>query len=93
MGRLVTRATSDVDALNEMFTSGVLAIFEDVFALTFIVVIMLQDELAAGAAHAVRDSGILYATHLFREHVRDSYRRQRAATARINSFTQEYVSA
>ena len=41
VGRLVTRLTSDVDALNEMFTSGVLAIFEDVFTLTFIVGIML----------------------------------------------------
>ena len=41
VGRLVTRLTSDVDALNEMFTSGVLAIFEDVFTLAFIVGIML----------------------------------------------------
>ncbi len=41
VGRLVTRVTSDVDALNEMFTSGVLAIFEDVFVLLFIVIIML----------------------------------------------------
>src|SRR5277367_2124333 len=40
VGRLVTRLTSDVDALNEMFTSGVLAIFEDIFTLTFIVGIM-----------------------------------------------------
>src|SRR5438105_2256302 len=42
VGRLVTRLTSDVDALNEMFTSGVLAIFEDVFALAFIVAIMVS---------------------------------------------------
>ena len=41
VGRLVTRVTSDVDALNEMFTSGVLAIFEDVFVLVFIVAIMM----------------------------------------------------
>ena len=42
VGRLVTRVTSDVDALNEMFTSGVLAIFEDIFVLAFIVIIMLR---------------------------------------------------
>ena len=42
VGRLVTRLTSDVDALNEMFTSGVFAIFEDVFVLVLIVVIMLR---------------------------------------------------
>ena len=54
VGRLVTRVTTDVDALNEMFTSGVVAIFEDVFVLAGIVVIMLQDELAAGADHLRR---------------------------------------
>jgi ATP-binding cassette subfamily B protein len=92
VGRLVTRVTSDVDALNEMFTSGVLAIFEDVFALTFIVLIMLRMSWPLALLTLSVIPGILYATKLFREHVRDSYRRQRAATARINSFTQEYVS-
>ena len=92
VGRLVTRVTSDVDALNEMFTSGVLAIFEDVFALTFIVAIMLHMSWPLALLTLSVIPGILYATKLFREHVRDSYRRQRAATARINSFTQEYVS-
>ncbi|HUN85726.1 MAG TPA: ABC transporter ATP-binding protein, partial [Terracidiphilus sp.] len=92
VGRLVTRVTSDVDALNEMFTSGVLAIFEDVFALTFIVYIMLRMSWPLALLTLSVIPGILYATKLFREHVRDSYRRQRAATARINSFTQEYVS-
>jgi ATP-binding cassette, subfamily B, multidrug efflux pump len=92
VGRLVTRVTSDVDALNEMFTSGVLAIFEDVFALTFIIIIMLRMSWPLALLTLAVIPGILYATKLFREHVRDSYRRQRAATARINSFTQEYVS-
>ncbi len=92
VGRLVTRLTSDVDALNEMFTSGVLAIFEDVFVLSFIVAIMVKMSwLLALLALSVIPL-ILYATRLFRIHVRDSYRRQRAATAKINSFTQEYVS-
>ncbi|MDE1162056.1 MAG: ABC transporter ATP-binding protein [Acidobacteriaceae bacterium] len=92
VGRLVTRVTSDVDALNEMFTSGVLAIFEDVFALTFIVVIMLRMSWPLALLTLAVIPGILYATKLFRDHVRESYRRQRAATAKINSFTQEYVS-
>ena len=92
VGRLVTRVTSDVDALNEMFTSGVLAIFEDVFALTFIIVIMLRMSWPLALLTLCVLPGILFATKLFRDHVRDSYRRQRAATARINSFTQEYVS-
>jgi ATP-binding cassette subfamily B protein len=92
VGRLVTRVTSDVDALNEMFTSGVLAIFEDVFTLSYIVAIMLSMSWPLALLTLSVIPGILYATKLFREHVRDSYRRQRTATAKINSFTQEYVS-
>ncbi len=92
VGRLVTRVTSDVDALNEMFTSGVLAIFEDIFTLLYIVAIMLSMSLPLALLTLSVIPGILYATHLFRVHVRNSYRRQRAAVARINAFTQEYVS-
>ena len=92
VGKLVTRVTSDVDALNEMFTSGVLAIFEDVFVLAFIVIIMLRMNWALALLTISVIPAILYVTRIFRKHVRDSYRRQRAATARINSFTQEYVS-
>jgi ATP-binding cassette subfamily B protein len=92
VGRLVTRLTSDVDALNDMFTSGVLAIFEDVFLLSFIVAIMVKMSWLLALLTLSVIPLILYATHLFRRHVRESYRRQRAATAKINSFTQEYVS-
>jgi len=92
VGKLVTRVTSDVDALNEMFTSGVLAIFEDVFVLAFIVIIMLRMNWPLALLAISVIPAILYVTRIFRRHVRDSYRRQRAATAQINSFTQEYVS-
>ena len=92
VGRLVTRVTSDVDALNEMFTSGVLAIFEDVFVLAFIVIIMLRMSWPLALLAISVIPAILYVTRIFRRHVRDSYRRQRHATARINSYTQEYVS-
>ena len=92
VGRLVTRLTSDVDALNEMFTSGVLAIFEDVFTLAFIVAIMLWMSWPLALLTLAVIPAILFVTRIFRAKVRDSYRRQRAATAKINSFTQEYVS-
>jgi ATP-binding cassette subfamily B protein len=92
VGRLVTRVTSDVDALNEMFTSGVLAIFEDIFVLAFIVIIMLQMSWPLALLTISVIPAILYVTGIFRRYVRDSYRRQRSATARINAFTQEYVS-
>ena len=92
VGRLVTRLTSDVDALNEMFTSGVFAIFEDVFVLVLIVVIMLRmNWWLALIAFAVLPL-ILVVTRVFRKHVRDSYRRIRSAIARINASTQEHVS-
>ncbi len=92
VGRLVTRLTSDVDALNEMFTSGVFAIFEDVFVLAFIVIIMLRmNWWLALIAFSVLPF-IFAITRVFRKHVRDSYRRIRTAIARINSYTQEHVS-
>jgi ATP-binding cassette subfamily B protein len=92
VGRLVTRLTSDVDALNEMFTSGVLAIFEDSFTLTFIVAIMVSISWPLALLTLAVIPAILFVTRIFRASVRESYRRQRAATAKINSFTQEYVS-
>jgi ATP-binding cassette, subfamily B, multidrug efflux pump len=81
-----------VDALNEMFTSGVFAIFEDVFVLALIVAIMLRmNWWLALIAFGVLPL-ILLVTRVFRKHVRDSYRRIRSAIARINASTQEHVS-
>jgi ATP-binding cassette subfamily B protein len=92
VGRLVTRVTSDVDALNEMFTSGVLAIFEDIFVLAAIVIIMLRlNWWLALIAFSVLPF-IFLGTMIFRKFVRDSYRRIRTAVARINAFSQEHVS-
>src|ERR1700732_4667366 len=92
VGRLVTRVTTDVDALNEMFTSGVVSIFEDIFVLAGIVGIMLcmNWELAL-ITFAVLPL-IVVATKIFRDKVRDSYRRIRTAIARINAYLQEHVS-
>lgn len=92
VGKLVTRVTSDVDALNEMFTSGVLAIFEDVFVLLFIVLIMLQMSWKLALLTLAVLPAILYVTKVFRKHVRESYRQIRSAIARINSYMQEHVS-
>jgi ATP-binding cassette subfamily B protein len=92
VGRLVTRVTSDVDALNEMFTSGVLEIFGNTISLVFIVVIMLRMNWPVALLTLSTIPLIVLATNLFRKAVRTSYRTQRAATAKINSFTQEYVS-
>jgi len=92
VGRLVTRVTTDVDALNEMFTSGVVSIFEDFFVLIGIIGIMLcmNWKLALITFAVLPFIGI--ATKIFRDKVRDSYRRIRVAIARINSYLQEHVS-
>ena len=92
VGRLVTRVTTDVDALNEMFTAGVVSIFEDVFVLTFILAIMLDMNWKLALLTFTVLPLIVYATKIFRDKVRDSYRRIRTAIARINSFLQEAVS-
>ena len=92
VGRLVTRVTSDVDAINEMFTSGVLAILENVVTLIYIVAIMLWMSWPLALLTLSVIPLIILATNVFRKFVRISYRAQRAATAKINAFTQEYVS-
>jgi ATP-binding cassette subfamily B protein len=92
VGRLVTRLTSDVDAINDMFTGGVLAIVDDFFTLTIMAVVMLAiNWWLALLAFAVLPV-ILIVTRMFRDSVRESYRRVRAAIARINSFTQEHIT-
>jgi len=92
VGRLVTRVTTDVDALNEMFTSGVVSIFEDLFVLVGILGIMLCMNWKLALITFAVLPFIVYATKLFRDKVRDSYRRIRTAIARINSYLQEHVS-
>ena len=92
VGRLVTRLTSDVDAINDMFTGGILAIVDDFFTLSIMAIVMLSiNWWLALLAFSVLPL-ILVVTRLFRISVRESYRRVRAAIARINSFTQEHVS-
>src|SRR5712671_6190243 len=92
VGRLVTRVTTDVDALNEMFTSGVVSIFEDLFVLFGILGVMLCMNWKLALITFAVLPFIVVATKIFRDRVRDSYRRIRVAIARINSYLQEHVS-
>jgi len=92
VGRLVTRVTTDVDALNEMFTAGVVSIFEDIFVLIGILVIMLNMSWRLALVTFAVLPLIFYATSIFRRKVRDSYRRIRIAIARINAYLQEHVT-
>jgi len=92
VGRLVTRVTTDVDALNEMFTAGVVSIFEDVFVLAGIILIMLGINWQLALITFAVLPLIFMGTLVFRKFVRDSYRRIRTAIARINAYLQEHVS-
>ncbi|HET9408009.1 MAG TPA: ABC transporter ATP-binding protein [Candidatus Sulfotelmatobacter sp.] len=92
VGRLVTRVTTDVDALNEMFTSGVVSIFEDIFVLVGIIGVMLCMNWKIGSITLAVLPLIVYSTKIFRDRVRESYRRIRIAIARINAYLQEHVS-
>ena len=92
VGRLVTRVTTDVDALNEMFTSGVVSIFEDLFVLAGILGVMLCMNWKLALITFAVLPFIIVATKIFRDRVRDSYRRIRVAIARINSYLQEHIS-
>ncbi len=92
VGRLMTRVTSDVDALNDLFTSGVVTIFGDVLTLVGIMVVMLwMNWRLALVAFAVLPL-IAVVTQWFRKNVRESYRVVRGWIARINAFLQENIT-
>ena len=92
VGRLMTRVTTDVDALNELFASGVVSVFRDVFMLTGIaIVLFVMDWRLAVVALSVLPL-IAAVTQWFRRHARGSYREVRGWIARINAFLQENVT-
>jgi ATP-binding cassette subfamily B multidrug efflux pump len=92
VGRLMTRVTSDVDVLNDLFTSGVVTIFGDLFTLAGIMGVMLwMNWRLALVAFSVLPL-IFFVTQWFRRNVRDSYRTVRGLIARINAFLQENIT-
>jgi ATP-binding cassette subfamily B protein len=92
VGRLMTRVTSDVDVMNDLFTSGVVTIFGDIFTLLGIMAVMLwMNWRLALVAFAVLPI-IALVTQWFRRHVRESYRIVRGWIARINAFLQENIT-
>jgi ATP-binding cassette, subfamily B, multidrug efflux pump len=92
VGRLVTRVTTDVDALNDLFAAGVVTMINDFFLLAVMAAFLFgKDKRLAVDALAVLPF-ILVVTYFFRQFVRDANRRIRTAIARINAFLQEYIS-
>ncbi len=92
VGRMVTRVTTDVDVLNELFASGLVTILGDVLILSFVLIAMLRlSPGMTGLLLAVMPL-VLLATVTFRRTVQQSYRRIRVAIARINAYLQEHVN-
>jgi len=92
VGRLMTRVTSDVETLNELFTSGVVALFGDVFTLAVIMVWMLVVDWRLALVSFAVIPFIYVAATVFRVRVRAAYRDIRVRIARINAFLQEHLS-
>jgi len=92
VGRLMTRITSDVETLNELFSSGVVSVFGDVFTLVFILgAMLLMDWRLALVSFAVLPF-VAIAVALFRKRIREAYRDIRVRLARINAFLHERIT-
>lgn len=91
-GRLVTRVTTDVDVLNELFTSGLVTIAGDLLMLSFVLVAMFRLSPGMTLILLAVLPAVVFVTILFRRSVLESNRRIRVAIARINSYLQEHVN-
>jgi len=92
VGRLVTRVTTDVDALNDLFAAGVVTMINDFFLLVVMAGLLFKIDRRLALDTLAVLPGILIVTMIFRKFVRDANRRIRTAIARINAFLQEYIS-
>ena len=92
VGRLVTRVTTDVDALNDLFAAGVVTMINDFFLLAVMAGLLFTIDKHLALDTLAVLPGILIVTMIFRKFVRDANRRIRTAIARINAFLQEYIS-
>ncbi len=92
IGRIVTRATNDVEALGEMFSSGIVMVFSDIFIIFWILLFMFIMDVQLSLVTLAVLPALIYGTFLFRKKVREKYRDVRLHLARLNSFMQEHVT-
>jgi len=92
IGRLVTRATNDVEALGELFSSGIVMVFSDVFIIIWILVFMFFMDFSLSLVTLSVLPVLIYGTFLFKRKARESYRDVRLHLARLNSYMQEHVT-
>ncbi len=92
IGRLITRVTNDVEVLNEMFSSGIVMVFSDVFMIIGIVWFMFSMNWRLAFISLSVLPFLFYGTFLFRKKAREAYREVRLYIARINTFMQEHIT-
>ena len=92
IGRMITRVTNDVEVLNEMFSSGIVMVFSDVFMIIGIVWFMFSMNWQLALLSLSVLPILFYGTFLFRKKAREAYRDVRTQIAKINSFMQEHVT-
>ena len=92
LGRLITRVTNDIEVLNEMFSSGIVMVFSDVFMIAGILYFMFSMSWKLALVSLSVLPLLFYATFLFRKKAREAYREVRIQLARINTFMQEHIT-
>jgi ATP-binding cassette subfamily B protein len=92
VGRLVTRVTNDVEALNDLFSSGIVMAFGDIFTIVWILYFMFSLSFALSIVTLLVLPILAYITMLFRKKVRAAYRQVRLLIARMNAFLSEHIS-
>lgn len=92
VGRLVTRVTTDADVLNELFSSGLVTIVGDLLLLLFVLGAMFKLSVGLTLMMLLVTPLVILVTYVFRNRVKDSYRRIRLAVARINAYLQEHIA-
>lgn len=92
IGRIVTRVTGDVEVLFEVFSSGLVTAFGDIFLIIWVLYFMFALDYQLALVTLSVLPVLIYATSVFRKKVRDSYRRIRILVAKLNSFIQEHIT-
>jgi ATP-binding cassette, subfamily B, multidrug efflux pump len=92
IGRLITRVTNDIEVLNEMFSSGIVMVFSDVFTIIGILYFMFTMSWQLALVSLSVLPLLFYGTFLFRKKAREAYREVRMYIARINAFMQEHIT-
>ena len=92
IGRLITRVTNDIEVLNEMFSSGIVMVFSDVFTIIGILYFMFSMNWKLAFISLSVLPLLFYGTFLFRKKAREAYREVRIQIARINTFMQEHIT-